>query len=418
MNVDGEKRVVVTGMGIASCLGCDVEVFWENLLAGTSGIGPITRFDASDYRCRIAGEVRDFDITDYMPAKEARRMDLFCHFAVGAAEQAVLQAGLLGNSSIDLDRVGVTVSSGIGGAISFQENCNIIHDRGPGRASPMIVPMMITDMAAGVLSIRYRFGGPNLAVVTACATATHSIGEAAWMIARGDADVMLAGGTEGGVVSIGVAGFAAMKALSTRNDDPEHASRPFDLNRDGFVPAEGAGVLVLESLDHARARGVEILGEVVGYGLSSDAYHITAPDPQGKGAVRAMQMALCHAGISPSDVSYVNAHGTSTPLNDKVETAALHATFGDEIRRTPVSSTKSMTGHALGAAGGIESIACLMACQRDVIPGTMNYETPDPECDLDYVPNAKREVHVDIAMNINLGFGGHNGVLLFKKWSD
>ncbi len=417
MIVDQQKRIVVTGMGVVSGLGCDVPTFWENLLAGKSGIGPITRFDASAYRCRIAGEVRQFDIGDYMPAKEARRMDLFCHFAVGAAEQAVRQARLLDDSSVDPNRVGVTVSSGTGGIRSLQENCRRLEALGPGRASPLIVPMLIADMAAGVLSIRYRFGGPNLATVTACATATHSIGESAWMIARGDADVMLAGGAEGGVVPIGIAGFGAMKALTSRNDDPEHASRPFDLHRDGFVPAEGAGVLVLESLEHARARGVEILAEVAGYGLSGDAYHITAPDPGGNGAVRAMRMACRHAGIEPAEIDYVNAHGTSTPLNDKTETAALHTLLGPAARGTPVSSTKSMTGHALGAAGGLESIVCVMACRQDIVPGTMNYEEPDPECDLDYVPNAKRKVPVRIAMNTNLGFGGHNGVLLFKKWA-
>lgn len=415
MRTNGNTRVVVTGFGVVSCLGCGVDTFWKALLAGESGIGPITKFDAGEYRCQIGGEVKGFNVEDYLPLKEARRMDEFCHFAVGAADEALQQAGI-NSASVDPTRVGVLVSSGIGGVLSFQTNCGVLAGRGPGRVSPLTVPMMIADMAAGVLSIRYGFKGPNMGIVTACATGTHSIGESAWIIARGDADVMLAGGAEAGVVPIGVGGFAAMKALSSRNDDPTHASRPFDLNRDGFVPSEGAGVLVLESLEHAQARGATVLAEIIGYGLSGDAYHITAPAPDGEGAALAITGACRQAGITPDEISYINAHGTSTQLNDKVETAALKRALGDAAYRIPVSSTKSMTGHTLGAAGGLESVVCIMACRENVVPGTMNYDTPDPECDLDYIPNGKREIPVNIAMNINLGFGGHNGVLLFKKW--
>jgi 3-oxoacyl-[acyl-carrier-protein] synthase II len=414
MNASG--RVVVTGMGVVSPLGNTVEAFWSSLLAGRSGIGPLTRFDASALRCRIAGEVKDFDITAYLPEKEARRFDRFCHYALVASLQAVRQSGLSATSA-DPERIGVIVSSGVGGLESMQENTRVLLERGVGRLSPLTVPIMIPDMASGMLSIQFGFQGPNLAVVTACASATHSIGEAYWMIRRGDADAMLAGGTEAGLVALGLGGFASMRALSTRNDDPEHASRPFDRDRDGFVPAEGAGVLVLESLEQAQTRGAEILAELVGYGLTGDAYHITAPDPEGRGAARSVRQALARAGVAPEEVGYINAHGTSTPLNDRMETVALKAALGSAAYRIPVSSTKSMTGHALGAAGGFESIACIQALRYGVIPGTMNYQTPDPECDLDYVPNACREVPVRLALNVSFGFGGHNAALLFKKAS-
>lgn len=412
--MSGSGRVVVTGMGVVSPLGNSVPAYWAGLLAGRSGIGPLTRFDASACRCRIAGEVRDFDVTTYLPEKEARRFDRFCHFALAAAVEAVRQAGLTA-ASVDPERVGVIVSSGVGGLESMQESVRVLLDRGPGRLSPLTVPIMIPDMASGMLSIHFGFAGPNLAVVTACASATHSIGEAFWMIRRGDADAMLAGGSEAGLVAVGIGGFASMKALSTRNDDPQHASRPFDRERDGFVPAEGAGVLVLESFEHARARGVEILAEVVGYGLSGDAYHITAPDPEGKGAARSVRNALVQARVAPEALSYINAHGTSTPLNDRMETMALKAALGAAAYGIPVSSTKSMTGHTLGAAGGLESVACIQALRHNVVPGTMNYQTPDPDCDLDYVPNACRELPVDLALNVSFGFGGHNAALLFKK---
>lgn len=409
-------RVVVTGMGVVSPLGNSVAAFWSNLLAGRSGIGPLTRFDGSALRCRIAGEVKDFDITAYLPEKEARRFDRFCHYALAASLQAVQQSGLSA-TRVDPERIGVVVSSGVGGLESMQENTRVLLERGVGRLSPLTVPIMIPDMASGMLSIQFGFQGPNMAVVTACASATHSIGEAYWMIRRGDADAMLTGGTEAGLVALGLGGFASMRALSTRNDDPEHASRPFDRDRDGFVPAEGAGVLVLESLELAQTRGAEILAELVGYGLTGDAYHITAPDPEGRGAARSVRMALARAGVAPEAVSYINAHGTSTPLNDQMETQALKAALGAAAYRIPISSTKSMTGHALGAAGGLESVACIQALRHGVIPGTMNYQTPDPDCDLDYVPNACRELPVQLALNVSFGFGGHNAALLFKKVS-
>ncbi len=412
--MDTSTRVVVTGMGVVSPVGNSVAAFWEALLAGRSGVGPIRRFDASALRCRIAGEVKGFDITAYLPEKEARRFDRFCHFALAAAVEAVRQAGLSADS-VNPERVGVLVSSGVGGLESTQENIRLLVERGPNRLPPLTVPIMIPDMASGMLSIHFGFSGPNLAVVTACASATHSIGEAYWLIRRGDADAMVAGGTEAGLVAVGVGGFASMRALSTRNDDPEHASRPFDRDRDGFVPAEGAGVLVLERLDHARARGAEILAEVVGYGLSGDAYHITAPDPEARAAARCVRMALARAGVSPEEIGYVNAHGTSTPLNDRTETLALKLALGQTAYRIPVSSTKSMTGHALGAAGGLESVVCVQAIRQGVVPGTMNYETPDPDCDLDYVPNACREVPVALALNVSFGFGGHNAALVFRR---
>jgi 3-oxoacyl-[acyl-carrier-protein] synthase II len=412
--MEASGRVVVTGMGVVSPLGNSVGPFWQGLLAGRSGIGPITRFDASALRCRIAGEVKDFEITNYLPEKEARRFDRFCHFALAAAVEAVRQSGLSAVSA-DPERVGVLVSSGVGGLESTQQNIRVLLERGPNRLPPLTVPIMIADMASGMLSIHFGFSGPNLAVVTACASATHSIGEAYWMIRRGDADAMLAGGAEAGLVAVGVGGFASMKALSTRNDDPEHASRPFDRDRDGFVPAEGAGVLVLERLEHARLRGAEILAEVVGYGLTGDAYHITAPDPEAKGAARSVRRALAMAQVTAAEIGYINAHGTSTPLNDRMETLALKSALGPAAYRIPVSSTKSMTGHALGAAGGLESIACIQALRYGVIPGTMNYTTPDPDCDLDYVPNACREVSVGLALNVSFGFGGHNAAVLFRK---
>lgn len=410
-----DRRVVVTGSGVVSGLGCTVERFWNNLLDGVSGVGPLTRFDASTFRCRIAGEVKDFDILRYLSAKEARRFDPYCHYALGAAEQAVQQSGVAA-SSIDPTRAGVLVSSGVGGLTSMQASTRTFLERGAARLSPLTVPMLIADMASGMLSIRYDFRGPNMAVVTACASGAHAIGESYWIIRRGDADVMLTGGSEAGLTEVGVGGFAAMKALSTRNDDPEHASRPFDRDRDGFVPAEGAGILVLEELSHALERGAEILGEVAGYGLSGDAYHITAPDPEASGAARAVTGALARADISPEQIDYVNAHGTSTPLNDRMETQAFKLAFGSRAHDIAISSTKSMTGHTLGAAGGLESIVCLQALRHGVVPGTMNYETPDPDCDLDYVPNASRELNVRYALNVNFGFGGHNAALVFKKW--
>jgi len=408
-------RVVVTGVGVVSCLDGGVPQFWDSLLAGRSGIRRIAKYDPTEFRCHVGGEVRNLDITKYVPAKEARRMDPFCHYALVAADEAVAQAGLA-DADVDPSRAGVMVGAGIGGIGTLQEQCEIMVARGPSRNSPLMVPMMIIDLAAGILSIRYGFKGPNLGMVTACASGSHAIGESAWIIKRGDADVMVTGGAEACIVPLGMTGFCAMKALTTRNDDPEHASRPFDAGRDGFVPGEGAGILVLESEEHARKRGAEILAEVVGYGLSGDAHHITAPDPSGEGPANAIRGALRQAGMQPEELDYVNAHGTSTPLNDKTETVALKQALGDHAYKVPISSIKSMVGHALGAAGGLESVVCIQAILHGAVPPTINYETPDPECDLDYVPNVAREVKVDAALNVNLGFGGHNAALIFKKW--
>jgi 3-oxoacyl-[acyl-carrier-protein] synthase II len=410
----GERRVVVTGTGIVSSIGIGLDSFWQALLEVKSGIGPATLDYASQMRCRIAGEVKGFDISQHISPKEARRLDVFCHYAIAAADEAIGQAGLAA-ANLDPTRVGVLVGGGIGGVRTLQTQCEVLLNRGPGKCSPMMIPMMIVDMASGFLSIRYNFKGPNMTVVTACASASHSIGEAMWIIKRGDADAMVTGGTEACLCELGVAGFSAMKALSERNDDPEHASRPFDRERDGFVPSEGSGIIVLEEYEHARKRGAEIIAELVGYGATGDAYHITAPDETADGASRAMTMALGHAGMAPGDIDYINAHGTSTPLNDKTETLAIKNAFGEHARHVAVSSTKSMTGHSLGAAGGIESVATAYALRTGVIPGTMNYEVPDPDCDLDYVPNAARESKPKVAMNTNLGFGGHNAALIFRR---
>jgi 3-oxoacyl-[acyl-carrier-protein] synthase II len=414
-----DRRVVITGTGIVSCVGNSVDEFWDSISNGRSGIGPITRFDASGYRARIAGEIKDFDITKYIPFKEAKRLDLFCQYAIAAADEAMAQAGLPGDVAehgITPGRVGTVVSSGIGGLGTITRQQTVLDARGPGRVSPLLIPMMIGDLAAGNLSIRYNAQGPNMGLVTACATATHSIGEALWMIKRDDADIMIAGGAEASIVPIGVAGFCSMKALSTRNDDPQGASRPFDANRDGFVMAEGSGVLILEELEHAKKRGANIIAEVVGYGTTGDAFHITSPNPEGIGAANAITTAMRHAGINPEDIDYINAHGTSTSLNDKYETKAIKRALGEAAKTVSISSTKGTTGHGLGAAGGLESIACLKAIQNGLIPPTINYETPDPECDLDYTPNKAKEKDVKLALNVNLGFGGHNGALLFKRF--
>lgn len=413
--MNGTRRVVVTGLGAITGIGCDVPTFWQNLLRGKSGIGRITKFDPTEFRCQVACQVDDFDVTRHISRKESRRIDPFCHYAIGAAEQALSQAGIT-SDDIDPLRAGVMIGSGVGGITTLQEQGEILIERGPSRSSPLTVPKFIIDMASGVVSIHCGFKGPNLGMVTACASGCHAIGEAMWIIKRGDADVMLTGGTEACIVPLGLTGFMAMRALTSRNDDPEHASRPFDADRDGFIPGEGAGILVMESLDHAQKRNAEILAEIVGYGLSGDAYHITAPAADGLGASEAVKGALRQAEVNPDQVDYINAHGTSTPLNDKVETLALKKALGDEAYNTPVSSTKSMIGHTLGAAGGLESVVCIQAVLNDAVPGTMNYDIPDPDCDLDYVPNESRGIDVNIAMNINLGFGGHNGVLLFRKW--
>ena len=412
-----ERRVVITGRGALSCVGKDVASFWDSLVNGRCGLGKVTRFDVSAYRTQIAGEIKDFDPSEYISFKEAKRLDLFCQRAVCAAIQAIKDAGLPANfqdSSIDPARVGVLVSSGIGGLNTLTEQIRTLTDRGPGRVSPLLIPMMIGDLASGNISIICGAKGPNMGLVTACATGTHSIGEAMWMIKRGDADIMLAGGAEASVSEIGMAGFSAMKAMSQRNDDPMHASRPFDADRDGFVMSEGAGVLILEDYEHAKKRGANILAELVGYGATGDGYHITSPHPEGEGAARAIQMALGHAGLNPEDIDYINAHGTSTSLNDKYETLAIKKAFGDYAYKVSVSSTKGTMGHSLGAAGALESIVCIETIRNKTIAPTINYETPDPDCDLDITPNIAKEKDVRTAVNINLGFGGHNGALIFK----
>lgn len=414
-----ERRVVITGTGIVSCVGNSVVEFWDSLVNGRCGLGRITRFDVSEYRTQIGGEVKNFDISKYMPVKDAKRLDLFCQFAVAAADEAMLEAGLplqLDGSGIDRTRVGVLVSSGIGGLEILTEQNTLLDSRGPSRVSPLLIPMMIIDMSSGNLSMRYGAQGPNMGIVSACATGCHSIGEAFWMVKRNDADIMVAGGTEASIVKLGFAGFCSMKAMSQRNDDPLHASRPFDADRDGFVMSEGAGVMILEELEHAKKRGANIIAEVVGYGATGDAYHITSPDPDGMGAARAIKVAMGHAGVNPADIDYINAHGTSTSLNDKFETKAIKAALGDHAYKVSVSSTKGTTGHGLGAAGGFESIACVKAIQTGIIPPTINYVTPDPDCDLDITPNTAKEKKIRYAVNTNLGFGGHNGAIVFKRF--
>lgn len=413
------RRVVVTGIGAISCVGNSVDAMWESLLAGKSGIGPVTKFDAADYRTRIAGEIKDLNVSNYMTEKEARRLDDFCLYAIAAGDEAMKDAGLgldLRDGSVaDPNRVGVCVGSGIGGMRTMEEQCMKLLQQGPSKVSPFLIPMMIIDMASGSLSMRYGAKGPNHAVVSACSTASHSIGESYWMVKRGDADLMITGGAEASVSRLGFAGFCSMKALSQRNDDPTRASRPFDKDRDGFVMSEGAGILILEEYEHAKARGAKIYAEIVGYGATGDAYHITSPAPGGEGGARALTMALRNAGLNPEDVDYINAHGTSTSLNDKFETAAIKTAFGDHAYKLAMSSTKGCMGHSLGAAGGLETIVCLKTIQTGIIPPTINYTTPDPECDLDCTPNTPRERTVNVALNTNLGFGGHNGVIIVKK---
>ena len=416
-----QKRVVITGTGVVSCVGNSVAALWDSIVNGRSGLGPITKFDAKDFRTQIAGEVKDFNIENYMPAKEARRLDLFCQYAIVAADEAMKQAGLshdLANCpGVDQTRVGVLVSSGVGGLKTMEDQCRVLFERGPSKVSPLLIPMMITDMSSGAVSMRYGAQGPNMCVTTACASACHSIGESFWMIKRGDADIMICGGAESTIVPIGFAGFCSMKAMSQRNSEPTRASRPFDRERDGFVMSDGAGVLIIEELEHAKKRGANILAEIIGYGASGDAYQITSPAPGGDGAARALKVAMKHACLNPEDIGYINAHGTSTDLNDKFETAAIKMALGQHAYKVPVSSTKSVTGHALGAAGGIETIICSLVLQKGVLPPTINYENPDPECDLDYVPNTARQVSVQTAVNINLGFGGHNGALILRRYS-
>jgi 3-oxoacyl-[acyl-carrier-protein] synthase II len=411
-----ERRVVVTGLGTVNPLGNDVEAFWRAALDGRSGVGPITNFDASHLKVRFAAEVRDFDPEAYIERREARRLDRYDQLFWASTHQAIEDAGIAYEEDDPAAyRAGVAVGSGIGGMISFQDGVDTLRQRGPDRVSPLAIVQIISNMAAGLVSIRYNLFGPNICTVTACAASANAIGDAAEIIKRGAADVMVAGGAEAPICEFAMAGFSQARALSTRNDDPQRASRPFDADRDGFVMAEGAATLVLEEREHALARGATVYAEVVGYGMSSDGYHVTLPRPGGAGAARAMQNALDDAGMTPEDIGYINAHGTSTPANDPTETAAVKSVFGEHAYRVPVSSTKSMTGHLLGGAGALESLVCILAIRDGVVPPTINYETPDPECDLDYVPNQARSVPVTAAMTNSFGFGGHNVSLIFAE---
>jgi len=409
------RRVVVTGMGCISPVGNTVKETWDSLLAGKSGAGPITLFDASRHKTRFAAEVKDFDAVSVFGNREARKMDRFTQFATVATLEALEWSGLKIDDS-NRDRIGVVIGTGIGGIGTIMEQAQVMRERGPDRVSPFLVPMMISDSAAGMLAIRLGVRGPNMALATACASGNNAIGEAMEMIRRGVADAMIAGASEGALVSITMAGMNVMGALSTRNDDPLTASRPFDKNRDGFLMGEGSGILILESLEHAQARGAIILCELNGYGATDDAHHISAPAENGAGAAISMKHALDDAGLQVTDIDYINAHGTSTPLNDKSETAAIKTVFGEQAYKIPVSSTKSMTGHLLGASGAVEAVFCILAMREGVIPATINYQTPDPECDLDYVPNQPRNAKIEHAMSNSFGFGGHNATLVFSQY--
>ena len=411
-----ERRVVVTGLGVVSALGLDSDTFWNNIIAGRCGIDKITAFDVSKYDCQIAAEVKNFDPAAAFPSpKEIRRTDRFAQFGVYAGYQALQDAGL-DLDKLDRDETGVFIGSGIGGLYTVEEQHKILLSKGPGRLSPFLIPMLILNMASGLFSMFYKLRGPNLATCSACATSTHAIGEAWRTIKMGDAKVMFAGGTEATIVPMGIGGFCAMKALSTRNDDPQRSSRPFDAERDGFVMGEGAGVIAMEDLEHARARGARIYCEMIGYGNTADANHMTAPAPEGEGAARCMKAALRSAGLRTEDISYINAHGTSTPQGDICETQAIKTVFGAHAGRIAVSSTKGATGHMLGASGAVEMAICAKAIQSNVVPPTINYEHPDPECDLDYVPNTAREMIVSAVLNNSFGFGGHNATMVAKKF--
>lgn len=412
-----QRRVVITGLGAVTPIGNSTDEFWTGLLEGRNGAGPITLFDTKDHVTKFASEVKNFDAAQYMDKKEARRMDRFTQFAVAASRMAIDDAHL-DVKALDADRIGCIIGSGIGGFQTFEDQFEVFMQRGPQRVSPFFIPMMIIDIAAGHVAIINGLKGPNYATVSACATGSHAIGDAFLLIERGDADAMVCGGSEAGICRMGVAGFNALKALSTRNDDPLHASRPFDKERDGFVMGEGAGVVVIEELGHALKRGAKIYGEIAGIGYTDDAYHITAPSEGGEGAARAMKAALKDGGLKPEEIGYINAHGTSTEYNDKNETAAIKTVFGDHAYKTLVSSTKSMTGHLLGAAGGIEFIATTLAVQTGKIPPTINYEVPDENCDLNYVPNKMVEQSIEAAISNTFGFGGHNTCLAVKKFKN
>ncbi len=409
-----KRRVVVTGLGLVSPVGLNVKEAWDNILAGRSGIGPITHFDVSAFPVRFGGSVRGFDPTAYMSEKDARKMDTFIQYGIAAAAEAVADAGLEVTED-NAERIGVAIGSGIGGLGTIERNHEAYTRGGPRKLSPFLIPAAIINMISGHVSIRYGMKGPNIALVTACATATHSIGDAARIIEYGDADVMLAGGAEMATTPLGLGGFAAARALSRRNDDPETASRPWDAERDGFVLADGAGVVVLEEYEFARRRGARIYAEVIGYGMSGDAYHMTAPSEGGEGACRCMQAALKNAGVDPEAVDYINAHGTSTPAGDKAEVLAVKRAFGDHAYKLAMSSTKSMTGHLLGAAGGVEAVFTVLSIRDQVAPPTINIQTPDPECDLDFVPGSAREMKIDVALSNSFGFGGTNGTLVFSR---
>jgi 3-oxoacyl-[acyl-carrier-protein] synthase II len=409
------RKVVITGMGAITPIGNNLAEFWEGLKTGRSGGGPITKIANLDgFTTTIAAEIKNFDPEQYISKKEVRKMDPFTQYGLIASIMAMQDSGL-DLTKEDLERIGVIVSTGIGGLQIMEASQDTYRERGAGRLSPFIIPVMITNIVAGHIAIQYGLKGPNFCVTSACASATHSIGEALRIIQHGEADVMLAGGTEGAITPLGVGGFCALRALTSRNDDPAHASRPFDLNRDGFLIGEGAGVIVIESEEHAKARGAKIYCELAGYGRTCDGHHITAPDPDAVQAARGMKLAFEDAGLKAEDIDYVNAHGTSTSLNDKGETLAIKKALGDHAYKVAVSSTKSMTGHLLGAAGGVEAIACALAIKEGIIPPTINYETPDPDCDLDYVPNVARKANVRAALSNSLGFGGHNATLCFKK---
>jgi len=411
-----KNRVVITGLGVVSPVGNNVLTFWRSLKEGKSGLGPITNFDASKFDSRIAGEVKGFDPASYgIEFKESKRMAKFVQYAVACARQALDQSGLDLNKE-DRERIGVLIGSGIGDLLMIEVEHKVFLDKGPSRMSPFLIPTLIVNAASGHVGISFGLKGPNSAVATACASGSHAIGDAFRIVERGDADMMITGGAESCIVPTSLGGFCALRALSKRNNDPQKASRPFDRDRDGFVMAEGCGLVLLESLDHAKKRNANIIAEIVGFGMTCDAYHITAPDSLGTGAARAMTLALKDANLNPEDVDYINAHGTSTKLNDKIETLSMKTTFGAHAKKLMVSSTKSMTGHPLGAAGGIEFVACCMSISENIVHPTINYENPDPECDLDYVPNTARKANIDVCMSNSLGFGGHNASLVVKKF--
>ncbi len=411
-----QKRVVITGLGAVTPLGNTLADYWDGLLQGRNGIAPITLFDARRHGCRIAGEVKGFDPHQYLERKDAKRMDRFAQFAVAASKQALTDASFV-IDDLNADRVGILIGTGIGGVKVLEDQQEVYLTKGPDRCSPFMIPMMIANMAAGLTAIHTGAKGPNACTVTACAAGSNAIGDAFRLIQRGFADAMLCGGTESAVTPLSVAGFASMKALSTRNDDPAHACRPFDRDRDGFVMGEGAGILLLEDLDHALRRNARIYAEIIGYGMTCDAYHMTSPVPDGQGATRAMELALKDAALQPEQVDYINAHGTSTPANDRTETRAIKKALGDQAQRVAISSTKSMTGHLLGGSGGIEAVAAVMAIAHGQIPPTINLENPDPDCDLDYVPHTSRTATVNVALSNSFGFGGHNVTLAFRKYA-